>query len=161
MSILWIHLFNIIRSLLQRMDITLTKTSIPWLFTCRISHHLGTMRLTSQSGLNHSNSFAINGTISPSSLHVIHTAILHPVTNTLTPAPHWTPSGLGFSSNEWPVRAARHSNGGQEKLGARTRALRFTRTCHWCASLCSLCIHLIAEYLLLLLLRLIITLWEF
>lgn len=32
----------------------------------------------------------------------------------------------------------RHSNGGQEKLGARTRALRFTETCHWCASLCSL-----------------------
>ena len=55
-----------------------------------------------------------------------------------SPAPHWAPSGLGFSSNEWPVRARRHSNGGQEKLGARTRALRFTETCHWCASLCSL-----------------------
>ena len=51
----------------------------------------------------------------------------------------------------------RHSNGGQEKLGARTRALRFTETVTG-APHCALWIHLTAECLLDTLLRLIITL---
>ena len=109
-------------------------------------------------GLNHSNSFAINGTISPASLHVIHNASRH--CNTLCDHPPLL-TGLHLVLVS-PVTSGQCAPGATVTVVRRNSALVHARYVSprpvTGAPHCALWIHLTAECLLDTLLRLIITL---